>query len=371
MGDSAATPLAFVHVPKSAGASFWTSVRAIVALANASSRVRIFFGDDDNPTTNPGCASGRHGATHCSAAEIDTCLLRGLATQLVHPNPARPYTISNRPFLLAEGVLPRFVVVLREPVARLRSEFYWWAVSERPYNHASSFYNCSSSPIGDWPLELCEAFAARPAAPPRSPGFANATAAAFVRWLRHPANRAHNRQTKQLTIFEGDDAVLPPKARHELACHSFNGSSDFWARHYPAAADAAGVEAALNADGALLERCLRGLRTRFAVVGIFEDLAASLRLVVHAVAKLAGRASARALLLQDEVQRQLKLASSNGVSADGLVHASNMPATPLPDELVAEVRARNRLDVALHAWGVRELERHQRAAAARDAIFED
>ena len=127
--------LVYMHVPKCAGSSFFTSLKltcrnvGIVAAEQlrwwppyplgSEEHIRSYRapkGFEQASYIAPGCAfnTSSGAAAHCSHAELRSCVMGGHA---VHRPPLPPGGTAER--------TPLFVTVIREPVARVISEFAW------------------------------------------------------------------------------------------------------------------------------------------------------------------------------------------------------------------------------------------------------
>ena len=130
---------------------------------------------------SPGCALGRWGGTHCSATELDQCLRGGHGLHVSPPqdlsHPWRSVGAARiHPIVLPHSAEPRFIAVVREPVTRLQSEFYWWAHTENgpPLAWTMGAYNASLRREGEDDL-----------------------APAFSRWVRSPYNTASDQEQQR------------------------------------------------------------------------------------------------------------------------------------------------------------------------------
>ena len=241
----------------------------------------------------PGCGATFWGGTHCGFAEINDCLEAGRAQLPARRLPARPS--------------PGFVSIIRDPVDRIMSEFFWWK------------RGCQAGP--QWTSELCAAAQKK-------------GAAGFRAWALSPFNNAANRMTKMLANAQQIKAPTP-SAEH---CVSFDAAQQglFWGARYNATF-ATGLEDAINKDDALLQNAIQTIESRFVFVGIQDDFEASLRLLHY---MLAGRDNAA--LTADAMPRHSH--SSHG----GKSQARRRAEILADAELIQAIKAHNRLDVQLY-----------------------
>lgn len=241
----------------------------------------------------PGCAAPFYGGTHCGFAELNDCLKTGRAK------------------LSADlaGHSPAFVSIIRDPVDRVVSEFFWWKKT------------CKNTP--QWTKQLCTAGQGKGEAP-------------FRAWLRSPHNNAANRMTKMLSNVHGMRAP-EPGGEH---CTSFDAGAQetFWSQAYNLSYDT-GLEDAINRDDILFKNVMRTIESHFVFIGIQDLLVDSLRLLHYL---LAGHDNAT--LTAAAMPEQSHSSSAGGVRARTKI------AIMENAELLAEVRARNQLDVRLYEY---------------------
>ena len=202
--------LAFIHIPKCAGTSFFNRCREVTGQGPGRTHASgdaeaggpadggftwypqeacytsLSDGKSEVCRTNswnsPGCSSEPFGGTHCGVSETADCLDRGLA-QLTPP--LRP----NDP-------KPLFVTIIRNPVERVLSEYAWWKK------------RCARE--RGWTAGLCAAHKIRGASPEER----------LLAWINTRDNNAHNRMAKML-------AHLP-------AMRAPGASQSHCVRHFPA-----------------------------------------------------------------------------------------------------------------------------------------
>ncbi|KAK3238513.1 hypothetical protein CYMTET_51480 [Cymbomonas tetramitiformis] len=166
------------HIPKCAGTSFMKSIgqtssksgwRWFPSFGAQRSAIMTTGVREDNFDFNaPGC--GANGVMHCSVIELDSCLKQH----------------RSRVHISACG-RPMFVGILRHPVDRVVSEFFWgpkrW---------------CSNGLTGTqpWSPSLCDATRGQ------------LTEAKLIDWITHKKNFLHNRQVKQVMGQEQAPVLL-------------------------------------------------------------------------------------------------------------------------------------------------------------------
>ncbi|KAK3233363.1 hypothetical protein CYMTET_56332 [Cymbomonas tetramitiformis] len=166
---SAVDLLVFVHIPKCAGSQF---MAAAMVRYRKDPVIRWFPpGTKQYPSYK---ASGCHpqSTMHCSFSELHTCIQAG-----------------SRRTLMREGGRALYVAMMRDPVERTISEFFWGRKNWCPQLP-------SDSKEYPWPNELCRlANRARNLSKPKDNSFTNQD---ILDWLESPFNLGHNRQTKHV-----------------------------------------------------------------------------------------------------------------------------------------------------------------------------
>ena len=336
--------IAFIHIPKCAGTGFMTGAVRLThgdAEETAESAALWFPGKlcgyfdkvkgapDDcrrNSWNSPGCGAQPYGGTHCGYSETVDCLKRGLAE-----TPKGWYASGNNGVLggggggSAGGSVGKpmstptpsactklvFASVVREPIDRLISEYFWWAKKCHRDGDAWSKEACNVTKTGR--------------------GFADQ--GTVMRWLESPYNNAANRMTKMFATYDG---APPPVADH---CIAYNAELQYgyWSKRYQKTYEE-GLEAAINADDALLADARANVDRHFGFIGIQSCMYDSFALFAHLLGPDAPDPPT------GESAADHSHASASG---GGKKMARTKAALGKSPEFLAEARARNRLDVEL------------------------
>lgn len=292
--------MAHIHIPKCSGHDFKEKLCKV-----AKNDFRHFPGCADF-SHSPGCGPPEWSPTHCGYDEVDDCLRRGMARDLTKGNRL------GAPFPAVQPhQRPLFATVLRDPVERVISEFYWWK-GTAPHK------NCTRHP--QWGKELCQA-----------------AQKGIEAWVRSPYNIAHNRQARYFAakndIAPGNKSyhIVTQKEEPQWECTTFHASytNHYWSKEY--GTNAGGWGTRLNRDEAVADRVIKVLEERFWFVGLLEDYPTNVPFFSHLVDALVGG------------QHPKKLRTS--LLKNGQVKKTNSARKqPVSDELKAEIRDRNRLD---------------------------
>jgi hypothetical protein len=252
-----------------------------------------------------------------------------------------------------------FTTILRDPVKRVISEFFWglqegWCAD------------------GIWPSSMCASLEALGIL---SAGADNTTTAmidaALVAWIQAPVNPALNRQTKFLAAF----GEHQPRKAHwqscdandKFCCLSYGGLEREYIGSYGGMTSNMTLERAINGQDELADTAIALLNSRFYFVGLQEQLSRSVNLFVELLVQRPGA-------IRLEAEQQLKEAS---LAATKLAfgHGRDAHSSRLPPSLegyspalhiLDAIKSANRLDerVYAHVVGVFE-EACQRADAKR------
>eukprot|EP01104_Vermistella_antarctica_P020587 TRINITY_DN8867_c0_g1_i1.p1 TRINITY_DN8867_c0_g1~~TRINITY_DN8867_c0_g1_i1.p1 ORF type:complete len:604 (-),score=94.83 TRINITY_DN8867_c0_g1_i1:76-1887(-) len=242
------------------------------------------------------------GPTHCSYAEILSCLQSHDARFTSSPS-VPPHKVV--PHLRAPHLA--FVTLLREPVARVVSEYFWWR------------HTCNTGvSLRSWPTQLCvdmnvgimdaHSKVSLPPTKRAQASFAHMEKFTvdeermrFLAWVKSPYNVAHNRQTKQLSLTASSPSLRhnnPPDVRVKKMlnvdeCIGFLGELQeaYWGAYYhegPAGQNHSGsggsgrqwayrswkdgLEQCINMDTRLLTLAKERLSTQFIAIGLTEAL---------------------------------------------------------------------------------------------------
>ena len=323
-GRKADSPLVMVHIPKCAGASFWLTV-----VRSLPSSVPRYPRSTNTLAVGCGTAVGSH---HCSVRELEACAER-----------AGPVAVAVPRWLPAGEV--RYVTVVREPVARVVSE-YMWAVTEKRGKLRNGFHGQF-----DWRRETWDAL------PTQDPS------RFFRAWVLDGANTAHNRMSRML--------AAPRQPQHARArgprggavyaegrCAATN-ESKAWAD----AAELYGAEAlkrrgfarCVAEDRGLAERAVATVETRLFFVALTEALETALPCLAAKLG-LEGRAMHAAAL------------QTIHASTKGKDHAASLRVS---DATKDGIRARNAADTRVYDAARRRFARdcahHSRSPQVRSS----
>ena len=306
--------LIYLHVPKTAGSTY----RKL--LVNAKSEFTNWYPNKTTHSWNsPGCIKNRNfGGTHCSVAELTNCVEKGFLEGVSENHKDGEDNVKN----------PRlnFVTVLRHPVDRVISEYFWWK-NPNNINHRP----CAPA----WNREMCKVQE-------------NITA-----WVLSGHNTAHNRQFKSMIGL----VKMRTPGWSPMECNNLNGKHDFmfWNRfmsdselgdsevlsdsdfYKSSKLNAKNSESngykLLNSDKYLLETGLEEIEKNFAFIGIKEDIDESLRL---------GN-----VILKSQKKSKKKAEEVN-------FHA-NEAKSEIEDDLRKIIENRNYLDMVVYNFAVRKM----------------
>ena len=171
------TMIAFIHIPKTAGSSFYKLINTDKYGKSMRLRYQNIYpskfykntgsGKKGDPESwnSPGCQfEKQHGGTHCSFSELEDCFDKRYVE-----------TVAN----------VKYMTVFREPVRRVISEYFWWRnkVCENCPRKVRKFRGemCGlKDKDQNWPDDLCR------------------VSGNFTAWLLSPVNVAHNRLVKSV-----------------------------------------------------------------------------------------------------------------------------------------------------------------------------
>jgi hypothetical protein len=217
-----AANIAFVHVPRTGGDSFFDALNASATVGHLN-----LFPPSNlvHSWTAPGCTQreGVFGSAHCTFSELAACLEKG----------------AHRENL-------KFVTVVREPVSRTISEFHWWTRAHAGKTSAQRFWNERTAKEAEHGL---------------------------LNWARDPRNNAYNRQVKYLAMAAPD-----PASRKTCISTDYEAYVAYWTSRYNCNADE--IEERVNADRSLLEDAKKAIEGSFLYVGLtdaFEQSVAELQ----------------------------------------------------------------------------------------------
>lgn len=212
----------------------------------------------------------------------------------------------------------KFITVLREPVDRVVSEYYYIA-------------RLASMPHGKNKVELA-----------MDESLLEAYQSGLMAWALSPYNNAHNRMTKQLAFFPSMRA--PGQGRRQCTSFGAEDEKQYWSALYDRSVDD-GLWATVNQDDELLKNAISSLSDRFAAVAITERMNDSLTVICNAVVRegLPWESGCGSAVIQ----------AAMGADA---VHRNKNGHREADASQRARLRQLNRLDVELHRVAVGRLD---------------
>mmetsp|Transcript_11139 Transcript_11139/g.21221 ORF Transcript_11139/g.21221 Transcript_11139/m.21221 type:complete len:543 (+) Transcript_11139:69-1697(+) len=313
--------LVYLHIPKCAGSSFLNNLEDVSSSFNlhwlpSYSPSRLVL---RNSFQVPGCH--RPGAMHCSYSEIATCLRAGHALTTWNP----------------QGLgRPKFVVMLRDPVKRLISEFFW----------GRSNWCLSLEKSQAWSPGLCQIANAGSLKNHRQLDFKEEE---LLEWIHSPFNLGLNRQVKHLVAAARAPILVDAQ---ECVNTDYGRYTHLWGNRYPPSDDFGGTEEQINADLNLVQIALHTLETKFLFVGIRERFMHSVNCFRNVFLRnsslgpdhlLYGHSARRS----GRLYKRLSLHQQHRGDA-GSEHASRAPHRAISERVLQEMREHNLLDVALY-----------------------
>lgn len=274
----------FIHIPKCAGSEFWECFwSSLPRLEDGDPTWSHMFPSTGWSYHSLGCSSHPKGGAHCTVDELEDCLVGGFATT---PN----YKYSPQP------TSHKFITILRNPVTRVLSEYYWWTQPGKV--------------VTAWPNELI--LAAKDG---------------LKEWVLSPYNVAHNRMVKHLAPPPG---IKAPVRAGLPDCMAFNMTTYFqaWSGQYGHRIWEGGLEDAINRDVLLVQRAHKAIF----FAALQEDMDAS-------VAKL------RSLVL-DQPRHNFTCGPGRNPKQYHKSHAP--PLDAIDPQVIREIKNRNKLDEALY-----------------------
>eukprot|EP00039_Didymoeca_costata_P006686 m.92409 g.92409 ORF g.92409 m.92409 type:complete len:371 (+) comp13350_c0_seq2:347-1459(+) len=307
----------FVHVPKCAGSSFLAMARDMTTAANAD--IAWYPNNESHSWNAPGCLQGKSlkHVTHCGFHDLYGCF---------HDRKEMRNVSEYLPYNWHRDQDTRFVTVLREPVERVISEFFWW---RRTCHH---FIGVISNKLkvltqflqGDhvegkyWQDELCKMAQALPDVSPNS----------IAKWVSSPFNNGANRMTKQFAMH----SEKYESSADSCLAFSADRQAEFWPKMYNLDYEE-GLEDAINNDTAFVYKTIHTIEMNFDFVAIQEQLQSSLRLLQYHLN------IPQNTVYQDEVEKY-KIHKKKG-------NTKNADIAKSDPNLRAVIQRHNRLDVIL------------------------
>jgi len=170
----------FVHVPKTGGSSFYDTLRWLTM--KGADRPRWYPDKVGGSASflDEGCGVAKTGSAHCDYSELEACL--GEFGYLKH---ALPKSATILP-----GGTRKYVTVLRHPVKRVVSEYFFACTTKKRTRRSDKMINTPQGPkvLLDWSVPLWKSLDHKKCAEP-SPE-------QFKRWVDHPDNPANGRYAR-------------------------------------------------------------------------------------------------------------------------------------------------------------------------------
>ena len=204
--------LVYIHIPKTAGSSFKKRIDKI------NTKYEFYPNSRTQSWNSPGCRKlTKFGGTHCGYSEIKSCIDSHQATL----NYSRIQNI-------------KYFSVIRDPVERVISEYFWWKDKEA-FAWSDSLKN-------------------------------SARKGNFTEWILNPENSAHNRQFKSFVNFED---IGHPK-NYSQDCLNIRGN--WWVKYWDRKNE-------MVSENELIFNVFENIEQRFGFVGVLEDMNESLKLL--------------------------------------------------------------------------------------------
>ena len=247
------TMIAFIHIPKTAGSSFYKLINTDKYGKSMRLRYQNIYpskfykntgsGKKGDPESwnSPGCQFEKHhGGTHCSFSELEDCFNKRYVETV-------PYV--------------KYMTVFREPVRRVISEYFWWRnkVCESCPRKTRKFRGemCGlRDKDPNWPDDLCR------------------VSGNFTAWLLSPVNVAHNRLAKSVMGMEKMEA---PGSSH-TQCFNVNGPKDiaWFQQEYSQTNDPGSFNyAEFVNSGMVMDDIYKKIDEKFVFIGTLEDISNS------------------------------------------------------------------------------------------------
>ena len=294
--DPRYTILPFIHIPKTAGSTWRTTLTSFKSSQSFAYKYSWYPNNIHSVKSfnTPGCHEGPvYGGTHCSFTEMDTCLKKNYANlkgsddqwfRLSYKeredqvNFPRPPEISTPEFMIENKKNIFYNTILRHPITRVLSEFYWWSTA--------------TTCIGSWPTKLC----------PDSEDVAT--------WVSSDYNTAHNRQFISLLPNRNFSSLEELAKNIGLAnrptgkCFNVNGNKAI--NYYGKASE-------LSVRYDLLQPIFENIDNNFGFLGILEQY----ELSAHVARAIYGAflIDAKSSLIFGKLRKEYYYSGSNGSSS--------------------------------------------------------
>jgi hypothetical protein len=236
--------IVFVHIPKTAGSVFFDKMRG-------RAKGLKYYPDGQHSFHDRGCGE-KGGTAHCDYTELAMCF-------------EKDYTKGMPSHLLRPATQLKYVTLLREPVQRVVSEYFWGCGAKVNKRFTGEH---EGKVLFDWPRSLWNNMA--------NSCLKGAPLAELQKWFKEPSNPAHNRYMKMLA---DNSAASTLSRKHNCIIGNEADSMAVWGGRYGVkSGDASAPKSrgelwqTLNRDHKLFEEVMDIIENRFWFVGILEEL---------------------------------------------------------------------------------------------------
>lgn len=325
------TLLPYIHIPKTAG-STWRRILNTWRLSAKEYQDNYKYANSMWPTrhwksfNSPGCQEkSKFGGTHCSFSEISKCINEDLANfydfhdeyfdvngQIrLSGEIGRPDHLLDKRVRNFDPANIKYSSVIRHPIIRVISEYYWWRVSYARNNYTS----CAHA----WPNSLCSSIQK-----------------GLEAWVRHPNNTAHNRQTRSL-FSESPKNVQISKTNR---CYNVNG--EYVLQHF-------GDVTKLNNNIEMIKNVIKNIDSNFVFLAVLDewDLSENLAKIIYNFVPKGG------LGKRELFQVKLYRRKSREKRA---MHKTKGRPVAFRTSLLNEIMQRNKLDMVLYHHVLKKLD---------------
>ena len=259
--------IVFVHCPKTGGSSFYDTLRSLTMKSKI-----MWYPDGVGGSasfTDSGCGLPT-GAAHCDFSEVEACLSSRYTRHMPRSSARFATEAQHR----------KYVTVLRHPVSRVTSEFFFACVTKKKTKSANKLMKSATGykAMLDWSNEIwldmdhnsCNEY----------------PMGAFRRWVDHEDNPSHARYARFLLPRQLQPGEKPSPSDmgtsllyrvHNCLAGDFMGTLSHWRamlRDYGVSVDATlkDVTAVMNSNQQLRDAAISTFLNHFWFVGILEHL---------------------------------------------------------------------------------------------------